>query len=74
MRHIAALLSLVIFNAPCTSKELYLPIKEFSSIVDRAHRDCANYDLDLSREFYRCLDRKMDGIYVDSNTIDIIPK
>ena len=74
MRHIAALLSLVIFNAPCTSKELYLPIKEFSSIVDRAHRDCANYDLDLSIEFYRCLDEEMDGIYVDSNTIDIIPK
>jgi hypothetical protein len=74
MRHIAALLSLLIFNAPCTSKEIYLPVNEYDSTVDRAHRDCADYDLDLSREFYRCLDRKMDGIYVDSNTIDIIPK
>ena len=74
MRHIAALLSLIIFNPPCSSKQLYLPINEFNSIVDRAHRDCADYDLDLSREFYRCLDSKMNGIYVDSNTIDIIPK
>ena len=44
-------------------------MKEFDQTIDRAHSECANVDLELSQDFYDCLDRKMQGIYIDSSTI-----
>ena len=50
-------------------KEIYLSMKEFDQAIDSAHSECANVDLEFSQGFYDCLDRKMQGIYIDSSTI-----
>ena len=50
-------------------KGIYLSMKEFDQTIDRAHSECANVDLEFSQGFYDCLDRKMQGIYIDTSTI-----
>ena len=38
-------------------------------IPDKAHASCATKDLDLSYGFYDCLDKAMEGLYLDSSTV-----
>lgn len=73
MRSILWILPVLIATVPvCAAdqKEIYLSMKEFDQIIDRAHSECANVDLDFSQGFYDCLDRKMQGIYIDTSTIN----
>ena len=72
MRSILWILPVLIVTVPicaADSKEIYLSMKEFDQTIDRAHSECANVDLELSQDFYDCLDRKMQGIYIDTSTI-----
>ena len=72
MRSILWILSVLIATVPicaADNKEIYLSMKEFDQTIDRAHSECANVDLELSQDFYDCLDRKMQGIYIDTSTI-----
>ena len=48
---------------------LFLPMREFDRRMDNAHADCASKDLDLSYGFYDCLDKAMEGVYLDSSTV-----
>ena len=47
----------------------FLPMREFDRRMDKAHASCASKDLDLSYGFYDCLDKAMEGLYLDSSTV-----
>lgn len=51
-------------------REMYLSMQQFDRTVDHAHAQCASIDLEFSQKFYYCFDRMMEGIYVDSSTIN----
>ena len=46
-----------------------LPMRAFDRRMDSAHANCASKDLEFSARFYDCLDRAMEGIYIDSSTV-----
>ena len=50
-------------------KQVFLSMKKFEQVADRAHAFCASVDLEFSQKFYDCMDRKMYGIYIDSGTV-----
>ena len=63
---------LLLAAAPALSssdKQVFLSMKKFEQLADRAHGHCASVDLDFSKKFYDCIDRKMHGIYIDSSTV-----
>jgi len=63
---------LLIAVAPALSsgdKSVFLSMKKFEQVADRAHASCASVDLEFSQKFYDCLDEKMMGIYIDSSTV-----
>ena len=63
---------LLIGVAPALSsgdKPVFLSMKKFEQVADRAHASCASVDLEFSQKFYDCLDEKMMGIYIDSSTV-----
>tara|TARA_B100001939_G_C16710736_1_gene516922 strand:- start:353 stop:586 length:234 start_codon:yes stop_codon:yes gene_type:complete len=63
---------LLIAAAPALSsgdKQVFLSMKKFEQVADRAHASCASVDLEFSQKFYDCLDEKMMGIYIDSSTV-----
>ena len=63
---------LLISAAPAHSsidKQVFLSMKKFEQVADRAHAFCASVDLELSQKFYDCMDKKMHGIYIDSSTV-----
>ena len=63
---------LLIAVAPALSsgdKSVFLSMKKFEQLADRAHASCASVDLEFSQKFYDCLDEKMMGIYIDSSTV-----
>ncbi len=63
---------LLIAAAPALSsgdKPVFLSMKKFEQVADRAHASCASVDLEFSQKFYDCLDEKMMGIYIDSSTV-----
>ena len=49
--------------------QVFLPMKKFEQVADRAHAFCASVDLEFSQKFYDCMDKKMHGIYIDSSTV-----
>ena len=51
-----------------SNKQVFLSMKKFEQLADRAHGHCASVDLDFSKKFYDCIDKKMHGIYIDSST------
>jgi len=64
--------SILFLAAPALSsgdKPVFLPMKKFEQVADRAHAFCASVDLEFSQKFYDCMDRKMYGIYIDSGTV-----
>ena len=50
-------------------REIYLSMQQFDRTIDHAHAQCATLDLEFSQNFSNCLEDKMDGIYIDSDTI-----
>ena len=50
--------------------QVFLSMKKFEQLADRAHAFCASVDLEFSQKFYDCMDKKMHGIYIDSNTVE----
>ena len=63
---------LLIAAAPAHSssdKHVFLSMKKFEQMADRAHSFCASIDLEFSQDFYDCMDKKMHGIYIDSSTV-----
>ena len=50
-------------------REIYLSMQQFDRTIDHVHGQCASIDLEFSRNFYNCLNDKMEGIYIDSSTI-----
>ena len=52
-----------------SDKQVFLSMKKFEQVADRAHAFCASVDLDFSQKFYDCMDKKMHGIYIDSSTV-----
>ena len=63
---------LLIAVAPALSssdKQVFLSMKKFEQVADRAHAFCASIDLEFSQDFYDCMDKKMHGIYIDSSTV-----
>ena len=54
---------------PSSDKQVFLSMKKFEQVADRAHAFCASIDLEFSQKFYDCIDRKMHGIYIDSSTV-----
>ena len=50
-------------------REIYLSMQQFDRTIDHAHAQCASIDLEFSQNFSNCLEDKMEGIYIDSNTI-----
>ena len=62
----------LIAGAPALSssdKQVFLSMKKFEQVADRAHAFCASVDLEFSQKFYDCMDKKMYGIYIDSSTV-----
>ena len=65
-------LGLLLVAAPALSssnKQVFLSMKKFEQVADRAHALYASVDLELSQIFYDCMDKKMHGIYIDSSTV-----
>ena len=63
---------LLLAAAPALSssdKQVFLSMKKFEQVSDRAHSLCASVDLEFSQIFYDCMDKKMHGIYIDSSTV-----
>ena len=63
---------LLISAAPAHSsidKQVFLSMKKFEQVADRAHAFCASVDLEFSQKFYDCMDKKMHGFYIDSSTV-----
>ena len=63
---------LLIAAAPAHSssdKPVFLSMKKFEQLADRAHASCASVDLEFSQKFYDCMDEKMKGVYIDSSTV-----
>ena len=52
-----------------SNKQVFLSMKKFEQVADRAHGFCASVDLEFSQKFYDCMDKKMHGIYIDSSTV-----
>ena len=55
-------LGLLLVEAPALSssnKEVFLSMKKFEQVVDRAHALCAIVDLKFSHIFYDCMDKMM---------------
>ena len=52
-----------------SGQETALPMRDFDRRMDTAHANCASKDLEFSVRFYECLDRAMEGIYIDSSTV-----
>ena len=52
-----------------SDKQVFLSMKKFEQVADRAHGFCASVDLEFSQKFYDCMDKKMHGIYIDSSTV-----
>ena len=62
----------LVAGAPALSssdKQVFLSMKKFEQVADRAHAFCASVDLEFSQKFYDCMDKKMYGIYIDSSTV-----
>ena len=55
---------------PSKANIVYLPETKFNEKVDRAHAECANIDLDLSSKFRNCLNMRLEGIFIDSTTVE----
>ena len=49
--------------------QVFLSMKKFEQVADRAHAFCASVDLEFSQKFYDCMDKKMHGIYINSSTV-----
>ena len=49
--------------------QVFLSMKKFEQVADRAHAFCASVDLEFSQKFYDCMDKKMHGIYIDISTV-----
>lgn len=72
MKLLALPASILFLAAPALSsgdKPVFLPMKKFEQVADRAHASCASVDLEFSQKFYDCMDEKMKGIYIDSSTV-----
>ena len=73
MKAFLTVASLMITALPVVASDsgqgLFLPMREFDRRMDRAHASCASKDLDLSFGFYNCLDKAMEGVYLDSSTV-----
>ena len=52
-----------------SDKPVFLSMKKFEQVADRAHAFCASVDLEFSQKFYDCMDQKMHDIYIDSSTV-----
>ena len=50
-------------------KPVFLSMKKFEQLADRAHASCASVDLEFSQKFYDCMEEKMMGIYLDGSTV-----
>ena len=50
-------------------REIYISMQQFDRTIDHVHGQCASIDLEFSQHFYNCVKEKMEGIYIDSNTI-----
>ena len=64
--------ALLIAAVPALSpsdKQVFLSMRQFEQVADRAHAFCASVDLEFSQNFYDCMDKKMHGIYMDSSTV-----
>ena len=51
-------------------REIYLSMQQFDRTIDHAQAQCASIDLEFSQNFYNCFEDKMEGIYIDSTTIN----
>ena len=73
MKAFLTVASLMITALPVVASDsgqgLFLPMREFDRRMDKAHASCASKDLDLSFGFYNCLDKAMEGVYLDSSTV-----
>ena len=73
LNRLFATFSLLISAPPAlasdTGQAITLSMRDFDRTIDRAHAICASRDLEFSQAFYDCLDKKMDGIYIDSSTV-----
>mgnify|MGYP006250394441 CR=1 len=73
MKFIAYSISILLITAApsdsSSNKHVFLSMKKFEQLADRAHAHCASVDLEFSQKFYDCLDQKMHGIYIDSSTV-----
>ena len=65
----ASILFLAAPVLPSSDMPVFLSIKKFEQVADRAHASCASVDLEFSQKFYDCMDKKMHGIYIDSSTV-----
>ena len=73
MKAFLTVASLMITALPVVASDsgqgLFLPMREFDRRMDKARASCASKDLDLSFGFYNCLDKAMEGVYLDSSTV-----
>tara|TARA_B100001094_G_scaffold221161_1_gene215234 strand:+ start:35 stop:280 length:246 start_codon:yes stop_codon:yes gene_type:complete len=73
MKTLLTVASILFASLPVVASEseqgTALPMQAFDRRMDRAHANCASKDLEFSARFYDCLDRAMEGIYVDSSTV-----
>ena len=65
----ASILFLAAPVRPSSDIPVFLSMKKFDQVADRAHASCASVDLEFSQKFYDCMEEKMMGIYIDSSTV-----
>ena len=73
MKTLLTIASLMLTALPVVASDsgqgVFLPMREFDRRMDNAHASCASKDLEFSFGFYDCLDKAMEGIYLDSSTV-----
>ena len=73
MKTLLTITSLLLAALPAVASDsgqgTALPMRDFDRKMDSAHANCASKDLEFSARFYDCLDRAMEGIYIDSSTV-----
>ena len=73
MKMLLTVTSLMLTALPVVASDsgqgVFLPMRKFDRMMDNAYAICSSKDLDFSFGFYDCLDKAMEGIYLDSSTV-----